>query len=470
MSLNYPTILVVDPDEKSYKTIQSALGNQHQVLFVPNGKTAIGLPDKQKIDIIFVSHVLNGTDGIMLLESFKKRFPSIPVVLIAEQPKVDEVITAFRSGARELIIKPLDEKELAAVTKKIFGLVSNKKAKWQWFSAGNKEANPSPMNNWRQDSTGHFKKIFHKFKKPKRPSAIEFDEFQVKETISLKEDSNNKLVVDALIDPEQLDKETHPVKQIKKSDPQIEAFFLGSFRVFVNNQAIENWPGKKGKSIFAYLLLNYKKKIFRDVLMDIFWQKSCPDSARNCLNVTIHGLRRVLEEIDHRSEYILFKDECYYFNPEIEIRLDVEGFRKTWRRAQSIEHDKGLSAAVSEYERAAEIYNGEFLEEEIYDNWPSLDRENLKEIYLVILDKISENYMLNNDYSETIRLCKKILEKDNCREDIYRRLMECYYRFGQRDRAIKLFRKCSRVLMNELEVKPTTNTIELYRIIKESQL
>ncbi len=202
--------------------------------------------------------------------------------------------------------------------------------------------------------------------------------------------------------------------------------------------------------------------------MDIFWQKSSPDSARNCLNVTIHGLRRVLEEIDHRSEYILFKDECYYFNPEIEIRLDVEGFRKTWRRAQSIEHDKGLSAAVSEYERAAEIYNGEFLEEEIYDNWPSLDRENLKEIYLVILDKISENYMLNNDYSETIRLCKKILEKDNCREDIYRRLMECYYLTGHRARAIKIFRKCTKVLKAELEVEPTLSTFELYRKIKKT--
>ena len=107
------------------------------------------------------------------------------------------------------------------------------------------------------------------------------------------------------------------------------------------------------------------------------------------------------------------------------------------------------------------------LEDEIYDDWSSLDRENLKEIYLVILDKISENFMRREDHKESIRVCEKILEKDNCREDIYRRLMASYYRIGQRNKALKKFRKCSKILKNELEVKPTRETIELYKQIKD---
>ncbi len=467
MFKNSHTILVVDPDERSYKTFEAVLGVKNGVLFVPNGKTALDLPASHHIDVIFVSHALNGTDGIMLLESFKKRFPSIPVVFIAEQPKVDEVITAFRSGARELIVKPIDEKELVAVTKKIFGFVSNKKPKRRWFFPAKKETQTiTPEKN----NKGHLNKIFQKSKQAQNFPETDFDGFRVNKTIPLAEGSNNQLIVDALFDPAQSDKGTHQVKPIETSNPQIEAFFLGSFRVLVNDQLIENWPGKKGKSIFAYLLLNHKKKIFRDVLMDIFWQKSDPDSARNCLNVAIHGIRRVLHDIDPKTEYILFKDECYYFNPEIEIRLDVEEFRKIWRNAQSIEHVKGLSAAVSEYELAAQIYTSEFLEEEIYEDWSSLDRENLKEIYLVILDKISENFMRNAKYYEAIIVCEKILEKDNCREDIYRRLMTCYAHLRQRDKALKLFRKCSEVLKSELEAEPTNITIELYKKIKSDRL
>ena len=90
------TILVVDPDERSYKTFESVLGMGNRVLFVQNGQTAIDLPDTQNIDVIFVSDTLNGINGIMLLEAFKKKFPSLPVVMVAEQPKVNEVITAGR--------------------------------------------------------------------------------------------------------------------------------------------------------------------------------------------------------------------------------------------------------------------------------------------------------------------------------------------------------------------------------------
>lgn len=204
--------------------------------------------------------------------------------------------------------------------------------------------------------------------------------------------------------------------------------------------------------------------------MDLFWQNSSTDSARNCLNVSIHGIRRVLQDIDSKNEYVLFKDECYYFNPEIEVWLDIEEFRKTWQRAKSIEHNAGLPAAVEDYRRAAGIYEGEFLEDEIYDSWSSPDRENLKEIYLFILDKISENFMLISNHQEAIRVCEKILEKEKCSEDIYRRLMVCYYHIGQRDKSLKLYKKCAKVLKDELEVKPTNKTIELYGKIKESQL
>jgi DNA-binding SARP family transcriptional activator/DNA-binding NarL/FixJ family response regulator len=461
------TILVVDPDERSYRTFESVLGSENSVWFVPNSKTAIELPDSKIVDVIFVSHALNGADGNLLLESFKKRFPSIPVVVLAENPTVDEVLSAFRRGARELILKPLDEKELVTITKKIFGFVSRKRPKRRWFFPDRKD---TQKNNPENNSPGPLKKIFKKSKQIECSAVAESDEFQIKKTGHLADDSNHPLIVDPIMDGQKPNKIAYIITPPKTPHLMIEAFFFGPFRAFLNSQPIENYPSKKGKLIFAYLLLNHKKKIFRDVLMDIFWQKSSPDSARNCLNVAIHGLRRVLEDIDSQNEYILFKDECYYFNSEIEIQLDVETFRKTWQNAQNIEQHNGLSAAISEYQRAAGLYKDDLLEDEIYDGWSSLDRENLKEVYLVILDKISENLMQQHNHYEAAQVCEKILGKDNCREDIYRRLMVSYYRLGQRDKSLKLFRKCSRVLKEELDVKLTPLTIELFKKIKENQL
>ena len=467
MQDNSHTILVVDPDERSYKTFESVLGVSNRVLFVQNGQTAIDLPDTQNIDVIFVSDTLNGINGIMLLEAFKKKFPSLPVVFITEQPQVKEVITAFRSGARELIVKPIDAKELATVTQKILGFVSNKKPKSRRFLSIRKAMQPnSPEKNYK----GYLKKIFQKSKEQKDLSVTDFDGFQAKEAAPKALDSGNQLMDDPPADPVQPDKVTHLTVPPETMHLRIEAFFFGPFQIFVNNQPIENWPSKKGKSIFAYLILNHKRKIFRDVLMDIFWKKSCPDSARNCLNVTIHGLRRILEDIDPKSEFILFQDECYYLNPAIDLRLDVEEFRKRWRHAQSVEHNKGPLVAIPEFERAAGLYKGDFLEDEIYDSWSSLDRENLREIYLIILDRLSNFYTEDGQISTAIYLCERIIQKDNCREDIHRRLMQCHYYSGQRFKAIRQFRKCKEILKKELEVEPDHRTVKLYEQIKKGSL
>jgi DNA-binding SARP family transcriptional activator/DNA-binding NarL/FixJ family response regulator len=466
MSKNSHTILVVDPDERSYKTFESALGGSNSVLFVPNGKTAIDLPASHHIDIIFVSYALNGTDGIMLLDSFKKRFPSIPVVLIAEQPKVDEVITAFRSGARELIVKPIDEIELAAVTKKIFGFVSKKKAKRRWFFMAKKE---TQTNNNEKSNKEYLKKIFQKSKNAENSSAAELNEFQVKETISLKEDSNNQLVVDALIDPEQLDKETHPVKQIKKSDPQIEAFFLGSFRVLVNDQPIESWPSKKGRSILAYILLNHKKKIPKDILMDVFWRDYSPDSARNNLNVSICGLRKALKGVQKNFNHILLEDDYYHLNPMLELWIDFEEFMEHHEAGQSFERKGNLIDAIKEYEAGESLYHSDFLEEDLYEDWPIIQRESLKDSYFAILDRLSRYYFKEKRYVTCIHLCQKILAKDNCREDSHRLLMRCFTRQCQRNLALRQFDLCAQDLKQELDVAPMKETVALYYKIRNEE-
>jgi DNA-binding SARP family transcriptional activator len=278
-----------------------------------------------------------------------------------------------------------------------------------------------------------------------------------------------RLISDTTVDIER-QKISLRIEEIKSLSELVQAFFFGNFRFRLKDQVIDNWPSKKGKSLFAYILFHHERRIYRDILMDTFWPKTNPDSARNSLNVALHSIRRVLQAASPASEFIIFKDECYYLNPQVEIWSDVDDFRKIWRNAQNIELNKGLSSAVSEYERAAQIYRGEFLEDEIYDSWSALDRENLKEIYLVILDKISEFYVLSKKHSEAIGLCEKILEKDNCREDIYRRLMLSYYRIGQRDKAIKQFQKCVEVLKEELEVKPSSETTNLFEQLKRDSL
>ena len=250
----------------------------------------------------------------------------------------------------------------------------------------------------------------------------------------------------------------------------INGFLLGPFQIALNGILVKTWPSKKGRSMLAYLLYNHRRPCLRDVLMEKFWPEVAPDSARNSLNVAMYGLRRLLKRIDNSQDYILFKNESYCMNPELEINLDHENFLDFWRRAQQLERTQSLERAVSEYEHAVEVYKGEFLEDDLYDDWSTTPRAKMREAYLYALDRLSLYYLNAAHYDNVIRLCKGIIEKDNCREDIHRRLMKSYYYLGHREKAIKQFYSCESLLKIELDVTPSTHTLDLLSKIRDNQL
>jgi DNA-binding SARP family transcriptional activator len=186
--------------------------------------------------------------------------------------------------------------------------------------------------------------------------------------------------------------------------------------------------------------------------------------------VAIHGLRQRFEQINPAREFLVFKEECYSIDPEIEVWTDLDELRQLWHKAQSVEKNRGLEVAATFYEQIAAIYQGDFMAEELYEDWSTMERENLKEIYLVTLEKICESQIQIGNLTEAIGICKAILGKDNCREEIYRRMMSCYQKIGPRNMALRAYSKCVQCLRTELDVEPTSETTELYEKIKADLL
>ncbi len=184
----------------------------------------------------------------------------------------------------------------------------------------------------------------------------------------------------------------------------------------------------------------------------------------------MHTMRRWLQQRQGSQEFICFRDEYYFFHPELIIHIDTEEFVNYWRQAQEIERKDGEGRALSIYEAAAALYRGDFIEDHPYESWTELERENYREIYLSILNKVSRLYSLDGKPERAIDLCQTILEKDKAREDIHRRVMRCYYRLGQRDKAMKQYFKCIKALKSELDMQPSSETELLFTRIKNSEV
>lgn len=246
-------------------------------------------------------------------------------------------------------------------------------------------------------------------------------------------------------------------------------YCLGPFRVYQHDQPVEEWPSLKGQSIFKYLVAQGGRPVNKEVLMDLFWAGADPDSARNNLNVAIYGLRQAFRQVQPDVSYVLFRDDCYLLNSDLFIWVDVEAFNERFARARKLEQRGELAQATREYHAAEALYQGEFLEEDRYEEWLLPLRRRLRDDYLEVLNYLSQHYFTVGDYGACINLCSKTLAVDRCREEAHRLYMRCCSRQGQRYLALRQYHRCAEALAEDLEAIPSEATVGLYEKIRQGQ-
>lgn len=239
---------------------------------------------------------------------------------------------------------------------------------------------------------------------------------------------------------------------------------LGKFELRIYDLTCK-LPVSRSLSLLKYLIFNHKQNTPRDTLMDVFWPETASETGRNNLNVAMHNIRRALQQVtDH--PVILYSDGAYGIAPNVRIWLDVDEFERLVALGKRLESQNQL-AAVSEYEAAVSIYQGDFLQENLYEGWTVLTRESLRLAYLKTLDSLSQIYFNQEQYASCISTCQLILARDGCREDAHCMLMRCYNHQGQDHLALRQYQACVQALRSELDVTPAPSTVHLYQQIRK---
>jgi len=242
---------------------------------------------------------------------------------------------------------------------------------------------------------------------------------------------------------------------------------LGAFSIVIGDSTVK-LPPSRGLSLLKYLLLHHKQSTPRDVLMDMFWPEAEPELARNNLNVAMHNLRKSLFDVTDLP-MILYENGFYSLPADLEVWLDVDEFERCTKAGKRLEALDQLPAAIAEYEAAISLYQGDFLEQNPYDEWTVLDRERLRIAYLDTLDRLSQIYFRQERYAACRTVCQLILIADRCREDAHCLLMRCYSRQGQSHLALRQFQNCVEALRDELDVEPEVATSQLAERIRRHE-
>ncbi len=237
-------------------------------------------------------------------------------------------------------------------------------------------------------------------------------------------------------------------------------FCLGNFQILddSNNRInLSNTKSKKSRSLLRFFVANRGKWISSSALCEMYWSGMDEEYAKMNLQCTVHMIRRMLG-----NRFILYRDDGYIFDPEGKVEIDAEKFDKAVKEAVKIS-DPNLKKQL--LQSAIEMYKGDYMQEDLYEDWVLRYREYYKDIFVTALIELSRIYLEERNPIEALALSKRALAEDVFNEQACSLTMMAYSAIGNSAEAVLMFHNFTARLKKELQVEPSKELLNTYQSI-----
>jgi len=238
----------------------------------------------------------------------------------------------------------------------------------------------------------------------------------------------------------------------------------GRFIADIDGSRIEDaLPGRIGRILFAYLVLNRGRPLPRDTLLMAGWGEDAPAEARNALNVLLSKLRRGLG-----SEHLRGRTEIELLLPSATF-VDAEAALEGAHRAESAIAEGRWAQAWGPAGIAYHVATRPFLtglEALWIDEW----RRRLEEVRLRGLECFAAASLgLGGPaLAQAEERARMLTELAPYRETGHRLLMEALARRGNVAEALRAYERLRVLLREELGITPSPTVQGVHRRLLES--
>ena len=259
------------------------------------------------------------------------------------------------------------------------------------------------------------------------------------------------------------------------ADNRLEVYALGSFYIKLGSKKIreKHWKSKKTLKLFKLLLVNYKKEINSEQIVEKIWPTTNLSKGIKRVYDTIYQLRKVLDGGQQES-YILKSPQGYSLNDDKDYWLDWAEFTSVYNKYKGFNLNNSLSnvelyQAIEELESAIDLYQGDFMENDRYEQWIELPRIHYREVMLNIIMLLAKmSYKLHNN-DKALQYLEFGIEEAPYREDFYLLAMKILHHEDRCWKVAFLYKKCKEAMERELGISPSSRLKEEYNRIIENQ-
>jgi predicted ATPase/DNA-binding SARP family transcriptional activator/DNA-binding CsgD family transcriptional regulator/Flp pilus assembly protein TadD len=248
----------------------------------------------------------------------------------------------------------------------------------------------------------------------------------------------------------------HTPRPVGRVTPEpVRIWLLDGFDVSVGSRTItpDAWRLKKAAALVKLLSLAPGHRMHREQAMELLWPDSGRIAASNSLRSALHSARNVLDPAV-RLRYLASEGGSLVLCPWGELWVDVDAFEQAVATARR-------SRDPAAYRAALELYRGELLPDDRYEEWAENRRQELHGTFVSLLIELAGLYEERGDYGRGVETLQRSLSVEPTNEEAHAGLMRLHALSGRGHEAISQYEQLSRALFGLSGTEPDVTTRRL---------
>jgi ATP/maltotriose-dependent transcriptional regulator MalT/DNA-binding SARP family transcriptional activator len=201
---------------------------------------------------------------------------------------------------------------------------------------------------------------------------------------------------------------------------------LGRFAVARAGQPIPlaAWQSRKARDLLKLLAARRGRPLTRDAAAEALWPNEDPAPLPNRLSVALSTLRKVLDpERSHPADHFVAADGQSLGLRTEHLSLDVISFLEVAAAGIGLATRADRAGAEDKLREAETLYTGDFLEEDLYQDWSVDCREEARSAAQEVSRLLARAAIRRDDEEDATRHLRRLLERDPYDADAWTALL-----------------------------------------------
>lgn len=251
--------------------------------------------------------------------------------------------------------------------------------------------------------------------------------------------------------------------------PTCHVRLFGGLEVRIGDRSVRerDWKKRKARLLFALMVLERGRDLSREQVCDKLWPDLDADRAKNNFYVIWSIMKGAVLPGGTKGAPLPYADNTGGLcRIDVErVDSDVERFSRAISAARGAENAGDLAGAVGHYRAVMDIYRGELLPGDIYDDCFALARDRYRLEFCDAMRRAVSCAERIGDPAEALDFARRGLDADPLSEDLYQAVMRSHIYAGRRSAAIEMYFVCRQRLCDDLGLDPSSETMKLYENI-----